>query len=71
MEKIEMSNDKIQVGDFIIDIEKINVSLNGENLGIVVKCKEILDDDHLIWESVDGKSSACDSIFHFKKVINW
>ncbi len=64
-----MSNDKIQEGDFIIDTEKIGVSINGGNLGIVVKCKKILDDNDLIWESVDGKLSACDSIFQFKKVI--
>ena len=64
-----MSNDKILEGDFIIDTEKIGVSLNGENLGVVVKCKKILDDNNLIWESLDGKSSACDSILQFKKVI--
>jgi hypothetical protein len=71
MEKIIMSNDKIQKGDFIIDTGKIGVSINGENLGIVVKCKEILDDNDLIWESIDGKSSACDGIFQFKKVIKF
>jgi len=23
----------------------------------------------IMWESLDGKSSVCDGIFHFKKVI--
>lgn len=71
MEKIIMTNDKIQEGDFIIDTEKIGVSINGENLGIVVKCKTILDENDLVWESLDGKSSACDGIFQFKKVIKF
>lgn len=71
MEKITMSNGKIQEGDFIIDTEKIGVSINGENLGIVVKCKTILDENYLVWESLDGKSSACDGIFQFKKVIKF
>jgi len=71
MEKIIMSNDKIQEGDFIIDTEKIGVSLNGENLGVVVKCVKVLDEDDLVWESLDGKSSACDGIFQFKKVIKF
>ena len=71
MGKIIMSNDKIQEGDFIIDTEKIGVSINGENLGVVVKCKTILGDDDLVWESIDGKSSACDGIFQFKKVIKF
>lgn len=66
-----MSNDKIKEGDFIIDTEKIGVSVNGENLGIVVKCKMILDENDLVWESLDGKSSACDGIFQFKKVIKF
>lgn len=68
--KITMTNDKIQKGDFIIDTEKIGISINDENIGNVVKCKEILNDNDLVWESIDGKSSACDSIFQFKKVIN-
>lgn len=71
MKNIVMSNQKIQVGDFIVDTEKIGVSINGENLGTVVKCKSILDDGDLIWESLDGKSSACDSIFQFKKVVRF
>ena len=71
MEKIIMSNDKIQENDFIIDTEKIGVSINGENLGVVVKCKTILDENDLVWESIDGKSSACDGIFQFKKVIKF
>lgn len=70
MKKIIIGNDKIQVGDFIIDVEKIGVSINGESLGVVVKCKQLLNDDDLIWESLDGKSSACDSIYQFKKVLN-
>jgi len=69
MEKIVISNEKIQEGDFIIDTEKIGISINCENIEIVVKCKEILDDNNLVSESLDGKSSACDGIFHFKKVI--
>lgn len=69
MKTITMSNDKIQEGDFIIDTEKIGVSINGEDLGVVVKCIKILDQNDLIWESLDGKSSACDSIFQFKKVL--
>jgi hypothetical protein len=68
MEKIIMSNDKIKDGDFIIDTEKTGVLINGQNLGVVVKCKKILDDKDLIWESLDGKTCACDSIFQFKKV---
>lgn len=71
MNEILISNDKIQEGDFIIDTEKFGVSINEENLGIVVKCKAILDEDSLVWESLDGKSSAYDGIFQFKKVIKY
>jgi hypothetical protein len=60
MKKFTVSNDKIQEGDFIIDIE---------NPDVVVKCVKILNQDDLIWESLDRKSSACDSIFLFKKII--
>lgn len=70
-EKITVNDDKIKEGDFIIDTEKIGVSINGETLGIVVKCKKILDENTLIWESLDSKSSACDDIFQFKKVIKF
>lgn len=63
-----ISNDKIEENDLIIDTEKFNVSINGENLFIPVKCKKILDENTLIWESLDGKSSACDDIFIFRKL---
>jgi hypothetical protein len=62
------TKDLIQEGDLIIDTEKIGVSINGDNLGKIVKCIKILDDETLVWESLDGKSSACDHSFHFKKV---
>ena len=70
MKNVIMSNDKIQVGDLIIDTEKIGVTINGENLGIVVRCVDIIEwGDDLVWESLDGKSRACDSIDQFKKVV--
>jgi hypothetical protein len=68
MEDITIVNDKIQEGDLIIDTEKLGVVVNGEKLGVIVKCACLLDDD-LIWESLDGKSRACDAIYIFKKVV--
>lgn len=68
MKKFKLSNDKIKEGDFIIDTEKLGIIINGENQFQVVRCKEILDSQDLVWESLDGKSSACDSIGIFKKV---
>lgn len=67
---IVVSNEKIKNGDFIIDIEKINIIIDNAKMG-VVKCVDILDDYDLVWESLDGKSSACDSIYQFKKVIKF
>ncbi len=52
------NNEKIKEGDFIIEKGKP-----------IVKCKTILDSEDLIWESLDIKSSACDGIFNFKKII--
>jgi hypothetical protein len=69
MKTIVIGNHKIQEGDFIIDTEKIGVSTNGKAIEGIVKCVKIIDDENLIWESMDGKSSACDSIFQFKKVV--
>jgi hypothetical protein len=69
MKTIVIGNHKIQEGDFIIDTEKIGVSINGKTIEGIVKCVKIIDDENLIWESMDGKSSACDSIFQFKKVV--
>lgn len=68
MKKFKLLNEKIKEGDFIIDTEKTGIIINGENQFQVVRCKKILSDDDLIWESLDGKSSACDSIDIFKKV---
>ena len=34
----------------------------------VVRCTQILDDKDLVWWSLDGKSSACDSIIEFSKL---
>ena len=69
MKTIVIGNHKIQEGDFIIDTEKIGVSINGKAIEGIVKCVKIIDDENLIWESMDGKSSDCDSIFQFKKVV--
>jgi hypothetical protein len=52
------SDEEIKEGDFIIEKGKP-----------IVKCKTILDSEDLIWESLDIKSSACDGIFNFKKII--
>ena len=71
MGTIVIGNNKIQEGDFIIDTEKIGVSINGKTIEGIVKCVKIIDDENLIWESMDGKSSACDSIFQFKKVVEF
>jgi hypothetical protein len=71
MGTIVIGNHKIQEGDFIIDTEKIGVSINGKTIEGIVKCVKIIDDENLIWESMDGKSSACDSIFQFKKVVEF
>ncbi len=62
MEKIVISNEKIQEGDFIIDTEKIDISINCENIEIVVKCKEILDDNNLVWESFSIDKKLLQSI---------
>ena len=35
----------------------------------VVRCTQILDDKDLVWMSLDGKSSACDSIIEFTKLV--
>lgn len=40
-----------------------------ENGKPIVRVKEILNADDLVWESLDGKSSSCDSIIEFYKVI--
>lgn len=71
MGTIVIGNHKIQEGDFIIDTEKIGISINGKTIEGIVKCVKIIDDENLIWESMDGKSSACDSIFQFKKVVEF
>jgi hypothetical protein len=47
---------KIEVGDLIQEPGKP-----------IVRCVKILDND-LLWESLDGKSSACDSIIEFNLV---
>ena len=47
----------IEVGDIITE--------DGKE---AVKCIKILDSNDLVWESLDGKSSACDSISNFKKI---
>lgn len=52
------SEDKIEEKDFIIERGKP-----------IVKCKTILDSEDLVWESLNTKSSACDGIFNFKKII--
>lgn len=65
-----VNNDEIKKGDYIIDIEKVNVSINDEKMG-VVKCVDVLDQYDLVWASIDGESSACDSIYQFKKVLNY
>ena len=57
----------IKVGDKIIDITKSGCSINGENLDNIVICKAILDDNDLVWESLDSKSGACDLISNFIK----
>ena len=58
----------IKVGDKIIDIIKSGCNINSEKLDNIVICKAILDDNDLVWESLDGKSSACDLINNFIKV---
>ena len=50
-------------------MEFVFISTNGKAIEGIVKCVKIIDDENLIWESMDGKSSACDSIFQFKKVV--
>ena len=36
----------------------------------IVRCTQILDNEKdLIWMSLDGKSSACDSIIEFTKLV--
>jgi hypothetical protein len=35
----------------------------------VVRCTQILDNKDLVWMSLDGKSSACDSIIEFTKLV--
>lgn len=40
-----------------------------ENGKPIVRVKEILNADDLVWESLDGKSSSCDSIIEFYKII--
>lgn len=69
MENIKMINDPIKKGDFMIDTEKTGILINGENQFQVVRCKEILDSQDLVWESLDGKTTSCDSIDIFRKVI--
>lgn len=58
----------IKVGDKIIDITKSGCSINDERLDNIVICKAILDDNDLVWESLDGKSGACDLINNFIKI---
>ena len=48
----------IQIGDLIQERGKP-----------VVRCTQILDDKDLVWWSLDGKSSACDSIIDFTKLV--
>lgn len=63
--KIILTNKEI----LIVDISKIeNNDLIIEYDKPPVRCKQVLDID-LIWESLDGKSSACDAIEEFYKVI--
>lgn len=52
------STEEIKEKDFIIERGKP-----------IVKCKAILDCEDLVWESLNTKSSACDGIFNFKKII--
>ena len=59
----------IKEGDLIVDIEKRGVVINDEPQNKPVRCVKILDDQDLIWESLDGKSSACDSIYCFVKYV--
>ena len=47
----------IKVGDLIQETGKP-----------AVRCTGILDDKDLTWMSLDGKASACDAIFEFKKL---
>ena len=47
----------IKVGDLIQETGKS-----------IVRCTSILDERDLTWMSLDGKSSACDAIFEFKKL---
>jgi hypothetical protein len=35
----------------------------------IVRCTQILDNKDLVWMSLDGKSSACDSIIEFTKLV--
>jgi hypothetical protein len=51
---------KIEVGDLIQEPGKP-----------IVRCTKILDDKDLLWESLDGKSSACDSISEFNLVTKY
>ena len=55
-EKIITTNEPMLVGDLILE--------NGKS---IVKMIKDLGED-LIWESLDGKSSACDGKIEFKKV---
>ena len=64
------SKEKIKKGDFIIDLEKIGIKINEIELG-VLRCVDILDDNDLVWETLDSKSSACDSINQFIKVVRF
>lgn len=66
---IKLTDEDIKIGDSIIDTEKLGIFMNGEPLFNIVKCKEIISEDDLIWESKDLVSSACDNIYIFKKVI--
>ena len=48
---------KIEAGDLIQEPGKP-----------IVRCTKILDDNDLLWESLDGKSGACDSIIEFNLI---
>jgi hypothetical protein len=53
---------------YVIDfINKIGMYINEYGKPIVKYIKDL--DKDLIWESIDGKASACDSKFEFKTVI--
>jgi len=57
----------IEPGDLIIDTEKCGIFIQGENQYKPVKCMKVMGED-LQWQTLDGKSTGCDSISIFRKL---